>query len=344
MHDPAYKSLFFHPRMVEDLVSGFVPAPIAGSLDLSTLEKLPAEFISDDLQRRYSDCLWRVRRRGHWLYVVAMLEFQSGMDTHMAVRVMSYTGLLYEDLIRRKKLVKGWLPPVLPVVLYNGRRRWTAERDVKALVIPMDEGLPEHPESYLPSCRYLLIDVGRVEVEDLPERNLVSALIRLETSRAPKDMVGALEVLEECVSEPPGEGLKRAFEEWIGRVLLPRKGFEAGERVPRLSEVKTMLEDRVKEWVAPWVQEGREQGIEQGIVEGIERGQTELLRRLAVRKFGASSTERFSEMLVGIGDAGQLAEIGDWLIECETSAELLDRVANLESRGSGARSGPRRYE
>ena len=52
----------------------------AESLDFS-LEKLPWEFVTDDLRRRVSDSLWRVRLRDHgWLYLVLMLECQSTVD------------------------------------------------------------------------------------------------------------------------------------------------------------------------------------------------------------------------------------------------------------------------
>ena len=41
MHDAAYKDLFSHPRMVEDLLRGFAAPEWSGALDFSTLEKLP---------------------------------------------------------------------------------------------------------------------------------------------------------------------------------------------------------------------------------------------------------------------------------------------------------------
>jgi hypothetical protein len=46
----------------------------------------------------------------------------------MAVRMMVYVGLLYQDLIRRGEILPDkHLPPVLPIVLYNGDCKWTAE-------------------------------------------------------------------------------------------------------------------------------------------------------------------------------------------------------------------------
>jgi hypothetical protein len=42
----------------------------------------------------------------------------------MALRMMVYVGLLYQDLIKEGP-VKGLLPPILPIVLYNGNRTKT---------------------------------------------------------------------------------------------------------------------------------------------------------------------------------------------------------------------------
>ena len=47
----------------------------------------------------------------------------------MAVRLLAYVGLLYQDLIRARQFApEGRLPPVVPVVLYNGRPRWMRRR------------------------------------------------------------------------------------------------------------------------------------------------------------------------------------------------------------------------
>ena len=67
MHDAAYKLLFSHPRMVEDLLRGFAASGWSDSLDFATLKKLPSEFVSEDLRRRSGDGVWRVRFRDEWL-------------------------------------------------------------------------------------------------------------------------------------------------------------------------------------------------------------------------------------------------------------------------------------
>ena len=51
------------------------------------------------------------------------LEFQPTVDPIMAVRLLTRTGLLYQDLRHHGEASPGgMLPPVLSVALYNDRR------------------------------------------------------------------------------------------------------------------------------------------------------------------------------------------------------------------------------
>ena len=74
-----------------------------------------------------------------------------------------------------------------------------------------------------------------------------------------------------------------------------------------------MLAETVQEWTAEWVEQGREQG------------QRELLSRQAARKFDAAAAERLAGKLEGVEDADRLAQVGDWIIECETTDDLFAR-------------------
>ena len=341
VHDAAYKLLFSHPEMVEDLLRGFAAGGWSDALDFSTLEKLPAEFVSEDLHRRQSDALWRVRLRDRWLYLLVLLEFQSTVERYMALRLLTYIGLLYQDLIRRGSLGPGGeLPPVLPVVLYNGRPPWTAALELRQTMAPVGETLAR----YQPAQRYFLLDVGRWAEDDLPRRNLISALVRLERSRPNEDLAHAMDVLVERVRG--NRELARAFAEWIGQVLVPRhSGAEGSPLGTNLEEIRTMLAERVQEWYA----EAREKGLRAGLEEGREQGREEaravqraLLGRQAARKFDAATAERLAARLTGIADLERLAEIGEGIVECEDGPALLARVERLcgaSAPGDGSADG-----
>ncbi len=134
-HDSSYKFLFSNPELVRDLIIGFVPDEWLHSLDYSTLEKIPDSYVSEDFRHRCDDVIWRVKVADEWVYLYLLIEFQSSIDKYMALRMMVYQGLLYQDLIKRNEILKdGRLPPVLPIVLYNGKSRWSAVHDVFDLI------------------------------------------------------------------------------------------------------------------------------------------------------------------------------------------------------------------
>ena len=250
-HDNSYKLLFSYPEMVVDLLQGFVREAWVDALDFSTLEQVSGSFVSDDLRDREDDIIWRVRWGREWLYVYLLLEFQSTVDSYMAVRILTYVGLLYQEVIRSKQLTAtGRLPPVLPLVLYNGSRRWTAAQDVAELIVQVPGGL----ERYRPQLRYLLLEESRYTEGELASlRNVVAALFRLENSRHPEDIERVLAALGEWVRTPEQAGLRRAFTVWLRRVLLP--GRLPGVSLPELEdlqEVRAMLAERVVEWTRQW--------------------------------------------------------------------------------------------
>lgn len=75
------------------------------------------------LYPRESDLIWKVYfKDGQPLYLYLLLEFQSTQDGEMPLRLLEYIILLYRTLIKSGQAQA--LPPVMPVVLYNGDTRW----------------------------------------------------------------------------------------------------------------------------------------------------------------------------------------------------------------------------
>ena len=151
----------------------------------------------------------------------------------------------------------------------------------------------------------------------------MSTLIALEANRDRERLPALLDELIALLREQDDEELTNAFAAWARQALVPRRRrAEVPESLPGLQEVRTMLAETVQEWAAPWVEKGREEGIEKGREE--ERA---LLCRQAALKFDAAAGRRLAEALAGVRDADRLAEVGGWIIECRTPAELFARLA-----------------
>lgn len=127
----------------------------------------------------------------------------------MAVRIMSYLALLYQDLIRTESLgTQNLLPTVFPLVLYNGERRWNAPVDLDALIYPAPAGL----EKYRPQLKFLLLDEGCYAVHDFSGiKNLVAALFQLENSRTEDDIQTVVQHLLEWLKADKQTSLRRAL-------------------------------------------------------------------------------------------------------------------------------------
>ena len=248
----------------------------------------------------------------------------------MALRILTYSGLLYQELVRNQapEEAMGRLPAVLPVVLYNGAEPWTAVREMGELIAPAGPWLAP----YQPAQRYYVLDVQRVAADDLPRRNLLRAVAGLEQSRSAEDVLRVVEALQGWLRDPRAAESQRAFADWVrqvtervapaGAVLLPARTLE---------DLRMTLVERASEWTAQWLREGREQGLEQGREQGLEleqglEQQRALLCRMAAARFGADTAVRLAGVLAAVVDPARLAEVGDWLVRCETGAEFLAHV------------------
>ena len=352
--DPPYKLMFSQPRMVEDTMRGFLAPQWGDELDFSTLTRMNAEYIGADLHHRIGDMVWRVEFQPHSPLggpppahgkrpcLLVLFEFQSTVDLDMAWRMHEYVYLLHRHL-RHTGTVKaqGREPPVMPVVVYNGDRPWTAAHTRAGPVVgpPGASGWTGNRVQ-----AYVTLD-ERARADDgagMPPDNRMTTLIGLETS--PVEMRPRL-LMEAFERYPGGEekGLREGYHARVkysetldgGEELPPFEEFERALEAKRGGrEMAGLMEARTREWKAQVLEQGREQGIaqgreqgrEQGIAQGRAEGERALLLRLAERRFGAETAARFSELLAEVDGAEDLIEVGDWIVECGTGAELLERL------------------
>lgn len=276
-HDHSYKLLFAHPRMVRELLETFVGGDWLSQVDLDSLERVSDSYISDDLRARADDIVWRARCGDGYVYL--LIEFQSGVDTFMALRVLAYVALLYQDILRTQKDVRyEGLPAILPVVLHNGSRRWYAPNDIGSLLGP----LPPELEEFTPNLRYVIIDEGSYDDDALAHHdNLVASLFRLEQCRERERVEPLVSDLFRKLKDSGQESLCRAFAVWLEKVVLARLSSER-MAIHNLWEKQTMLSERFDEWEAQFRLEGRQEGMR----EGVKAGEATLLSRLLQKRFG----------------------------------------------------------
>ena len=313
-HDSQYKFLFSSPEMVRDLIVGFVPDEWLHCLDYTTLEKIPGSYITEDLSGRADDVVWRVKVGGDWVYLYLLIEFQSTVDKYMALRMMVYVGLLYQDLIKRGEvLTDGRLPPVLPIVLYNGRAHWSSVTDIFELIPPV----PGLVEQFKPRLKYLLIDESQYSDHELASvKNLVAAVFQFEHPSNPQRIGELITRLSEWLVDRPD--LRRMFAIWIRATLMRKPEYRIVlPEIDDLQELKVMLADRLEEWALSYEEQGLQKGVQQGVQQGMQQGEALALQRLLTKRFGAIT----SDITVRIATA-PLAQIELWFDKAIDAGQL----------------------
>jgi len=215
-HDHSYKRLFSHAEMVSQLLQTFVQEDWVADLEFGSLQKVDGSFVTKEFREREDDVIWRVKFQDKWLYLYILLEFQSTVDSMMAVRMMGYISLLYQDLAKQKHLtLNKKLPPVLPLVLYNGDQRWRAPVNIRDM---LDLDIPESLLQYCPDVHYLLLDEGAiVDNESIPQniQNFVAALFQLEQVRDIEQWYQVYSQFTTQLLNSEQHELKKDFASWL---------------------------------------------------------------------------------------------------------------------------------
>jgi predicted transposase/invertase (TIGR01784 family) len=279
-YDAFYKEFFSQPQMVEDLLKNYVQEEWVNHLDFSTLKPFSSNFVSDSLKKRENDLILSVKCKDSDItaYIYLLFEFQSRIDHYMAIRMLVYVGLFYQELIKHK-LVKSRqsLPPVFPLVVYNGIRPWNAAQEVSSLVYIPFVSLA----AYVPNMRYFLFDISQVNAKD--QQDLASFLVRLEKVRDVDDLRLILQELIQILQSPDYEHLRRRFTEFINHIVFHRVPHEQPiSEFHDLKELNPMLAETVTKWTKQWKMEGRMEGRLEGTLEG----RSAVLERLLRKRFG----------------------------------------------------------
>ena len=268
-NDRSYKLLFSHPKMVEDLIKSFVKEDFIDKIDYNTLKPVKTSFVSSTFKGRETDVIWSVNIEGRQTYIYILIDFQTTVDKFMSLRLMSYLGLFYEHLLkkRKKKEYLNRLPPVFPILLYNGGKKWTAPLEINELI---DISCPSL-RPYIPHFKYYKISENEFTKDSLAAiRNLVARLFLIETSQI-AELTDIIEDAVRILKKEVSKELQRDFGLWI-RGVMRKKNVDIDLSSLDEMEVRPMLLENLEKFEKETYKKGRKIGLKEGIEKGMEKG------------------------------------------------------------------------
>ena len=325
--DPWMKQLFQDKSMVLDLLSGdFLELQWFDVLDAKLLRSRPTNVVKSNLQQRHLDLVWEAQLRADGKtktgYVVILLEQQRNVDAYMSIRMIEYLAVTYLHLVHVEK-VRAPLPEMYPVVVYNGKSKWTAPLALRDL-IGAEPGEGSSPSLVFHALQnYVLLDLQHHRSVAKPN-NLVWAWGEFEKALAAKllqPIVQASKVFFNLVIKTDNQVLIDSTQE----MLKSRLQQPLAEVLKHVVDLEDMDMETKLQTLESFKEEGRREGREEGWQEGREEGQRTALDQMARLKFGASVLDELME----VKNSEHLGQVSGWIFECETAEELEGRIKSL---------------
>lgn len=271
-----------------DLLKQILPKTIQRHLVLDSLVIEKGSYVDEKLHDHFSDLIFSVKlKNGSVGRIYCLLEHKSAPEYLVALQLLRYMALEWNEMLKQEKIYGNRLPPIIPIVVYQGNDDWPVSQEFQTVVdFPSDDF-----KAYVPNFHYALWNLVDLDEQKLQESLVLKYYVQIcKALNSPKlpdyvfDLVEAfiktldskkateyIEIFFSYLARSSGRVSKETFEKALKR--LPEGG---GKKI-----MNTLAEQ--------WKEEGKQEILQQKdkwINEGkLERTQDMLISAIQ-NKFG----------------------------------------------------------
>lgn len=288
VRDNGAKLIFDDPTLCAQFLRGYTDIELLKDVKPEHIEDISERFLPMWQEGRDSDSVKKIWLGEQALYLIAIIEHQSGVCYDMAFRILRYIVMVWTDYEAEQERLnpgitkkKGFrYPPVLPIIYYEGTESWTAERNFKNRVY-----LSDTLGRYIPDFEYLLVPLraysNQALLDKKDELSLIMLINKLQSSAEFKNLKDfPAEYLEHFENNTPDYLLKlisKIISVLLYRLNVPRKEVEDFTDLIERREFDMLFDS----FEAYDVQETRRISREEGKIEGKAESIVNLLEDLA---------------------------------------------------------------
>lgn len=230
-HDVGYKHIFSHKATFLEFLKSFTKKEWAEIIKEEDLVLVDKSYILADFEEEESDILYKVKIDDKEVIFYVLLEFQSKVDFQMPMRLLFYMTEVWRDIlkntdknIRKRKAFK--LPAIIPIVLYNGKNKWTAKMSFKEILSGY-----ELFDDNIVNFNYMLFDINRYGDDELLNMsNLVSTIFLLDEEMSEEELIRRLKKIIYVLKKISPEQFN-VFKQWLKNIVKPRLRQEMQQEV-----------------------------------------------------------------------------------------------------------------
>ena len=254
-HDKIVRDILNDKEEVVKIINKYVN--VENELKKEEIEKYETRYITKNYQNKEADIVYKLKGKD----VYFLLEHQTKVEKAMAYRMAEYSLEIMRSRIGNKIYEQTKYPRVIPIVIYTGKPKWTADRFLNNI---QEEYKIKNNKCQL-QLGYNLIDIRNKE-EAIEDDLLTSKISILEKAKNTEEILEIIDKLAKNVTkEEKRETLKRIVEYLLDDKLLKEEMEEIKEKLKNKERDDIM---RVHEVIRRDREKSRKEGkLEQAILD-----------------------------------------------------------------------------
>lgn len=290
-HEGLFLKVFRDKDNTKHFLKKHLSLDILKHIDLDTLYLENVSFLDDNLRKHFSDLVFSVMV-GQDEYpkakVYLLFEHKSSPESLVGMQVLRYMALQWKELYDQGHVRGGKLPPIIPIVIYQGRGFWQARASFQDIV-----DIPSNAfKAVVPDFTFAFFNVRTVDEQKVQENVVLKFYVAMIKSL---DLPGLKELLPQLT-----QGLYESLEtrtalEYIE--IFFKYLTKATDKVDQ-DDYKRALkilpeggENIMNTLAEQWIREGEQRGEQRGELRGEIKGQQDMLITAVQEKFGTVHPE-----------------------------------------------------
>ncbi|MFM8490588.1 MAG: Rpn family recombination-promoting nuclease/putative transposase, partial [Candidatus Methylopumilus sp.] len=238
-------------------------------------------YVEESLRTKLSDMVFSVQMHNknedkkYDAFIYTLIEHQSYSDYWIALRLLKYSLLLLE----RHTIKRNKLPVILPIVIYNGKKKYSAPRNIFELFTYPDIARKTIEEDYR------LIDLQAISDNEMDYEKHLSFLLYTMKHIHERDTILMLkEAMRRCskaiIIDKEQNYVLTKLILWYTDSKVPEEKNQLLEQIIVDNLPKEEANNIMRTIADAYIEEGFNKGILQGTEKGIEKGKAELIKMM----------------------------------------------------------------
>lgn len=185
--DNGARAVLENPKLCLQLLQDYLGLDIFDNVRAEDIEDVTDRFLPMFTEERDADVIKRIKLSNmqsdeDMVYVVSLIEHKSYVEHNVVMQLLRYMVFIWEDYEKEQNRIHPGIssqknfkyPPIIPIVYYEGKNKWTAIRNLKERIACNDIF-----GKFIPDYGYHLVSLNEYSNDELISKNNELSLVML---------------------------------------------------------------------------------------------------------------------------------------------------------------------